>query len=259
MKQRIVGLLITVLILGCAPNVSYSKIGEVTGTNSTQNHSVVTQPNHPLSNRADASMNNQDTTANSLDDLKARLYSTDQDTSSLALAELIRLGRQATPVLLEALTHSTPRTRRLAAEGLSEIADPISADALFQATHDSNGEVRARAATALYRLRDERALPALVATLNDYPDILHNPYTASMYPLMQGGREVLPLVIPLLQSPDDLTRERAFLIVEAVVTKLPQGQNWSELWRRLGSYDPAAPQVERDRSAEQWEEWLKQL
>lgn len=204
-------------------------------------------------------MNNQDATATPMEQIKIRLYSTDQDTSGLALAELIRLGKKATPVLLEALTHSNPRTRRLAAEGLGEIADPTSADALFQATHDSNPEVRARAATALHKLGDKRSLSALVATLDDYPDILHNPYTASMYPLMQGGKDVLPLVVPLLQAPNDLTRERAFLVVKAVVTKLPQGQDWNQLWQSLGSYDPAASQAERDKAAKQWEAWLTQL
>ncbi|MCW5317440.1 hypothetical protein GTQ43_27620 [Nostoc sp. KVJ3] len=201
-------------------------------------------------------MNNQDATATPMEQIKARLYSTDQDTSGLALGELIRLGKKATPVLLEALTNANPRTRRLAAEGLSEIADPASADALFQATHDTNPEVRARAATALHQLGDKRSLPALVATLDDYPDILHNPYTASMYPLMRGGKEVLPLVIPLLQAPNDLTRERAFLIVKAVVSKLPQGQDWNQLWQSLGSYDPAAPEAKRNKAAQQWQEWL---
>ncbi|MBE8991645.1 MULTISPECIES: HEAT repeat domain-containing protein [unclassified Nostoc] len=201
-------------------------------------------------------MNNQDATATPMEQIKTRLYSTDQDTSALALGELIRLGKKATPVLLEALTNPNPRTRRLAAEGLSEIADPASADALFQATHDTNPEVRARAATALHQLGDKRSLSALVATLDDYPDILHNPYTASMYPLMRGGKEVLPLVIPLLQAPNDLTRERAFLIVKAVVSKLPQGQDWNQLWQSLGSYDPAGQKAERDKAAQKWQEWL---
>jgi hypothetical protein len=204
-------------------------------------------------------MADQNATADAMEQLKTRLYSTDQDISGAALGELIRMGKQATPMLLEALTSSNARTRRLAAEGRGEIADPSSADALFQATRDSSGEVRARAATALYRLGDGRALAALVATIDDYPDILHNPYTASMYPLMRGGKEVLPLVIPLLKAPDVLTRQRAFLVVKAVASKLPQGQNWDQLWRSLGSYDPAGPQAERDKAAQQWLEWLAQL
>ncbi len=204
-------------------------------------------------------MSNQNADSAPIEQLKIRLYSTDQDTSSLALGDLIRMGRRSTPILLEALTNADPRTRRLAAEGLAEIADPTSADALFQATQDSHPEVRARAATALYILNDPRALNALVNTLNDYPDILHNPYTASMYPLMRGGREVLPLVIPLLKSPDALTRERAFLIVQAVVTKLPEGTDWNQLWRSLGSYDPKSSEIEWANAAQQWEKWLEQF
>jgi HEAT repeat protein len=175
-------------------------------------------------------MSNQNADSAPIEELKIRLYSTDQDTSSLALGDLIRMGRRSTPILLEALTNA-----------------------------DSHPEVRARAATALYILNDPRALNALVNTLNDYPDILHNPYTASMYPLMRGGREVLPLVIPLLKSPDALTRERAFLIVQAVVTKLPEGTDWNQLWRSLGSYDPKSSETEWANAAQQWEKWLEQF
>jgi HEAT repeat protein len=201
-------------------------------------------------------MTTADAGAARIAELKARFLDADRKTSSLALRELIRLGRDATPVLMAALTHANPRTRRLAAEGLSELADPVSADALFLATRDGNDEVRARAATALHRLGDARSLGALIATLNDYPDELHGPYTASMYPLMNGGKEVLPLAVPLLQAADALTRERALLIVKAVVSKHFKAQDWKQLWQTLGSFDPAAPQAERDNAAAQWQQWL---
>lgn len=191
--------------------------------------------------------------------INARFLDPDQDTSALALGELIRLGRAATPVLLHALAHANPRTRRLAAEGLSELADPASADALYQATRDGNGEVRARAATALHRLGDQRSVAALIATLNDYPDILHSPYTASMYPLMRSGKEVLPLAVPLLRSDDAITRERAFLIVKAVVSNRFKDQDWHALWQDLGRYDPAAPRAQRDSAAQQWQDWVQRL
>lgn len=193
-----------------------------------------------------------------LDQLKTRLYSPDQDISGLALGELIRLGKPATPILLEALKHPTPRTRRLAAEGLAEIRDPASADALERATHDSNGEVRARAATALHSLGDPRALAALVRTLDDYPDILHNPYTASMYSLTTSGKAVLPLIAPLLKAPAATTRDRALLVIKAIVSKMPEGRNWQKLWESLGHYDPKGPVLERDRAADQWQQWIQQ-
>ncbi|HLG55842.1 MAG TPA: HEAT repeat domain-containing protein [Vicinamibacterales bacterium] len=191
-----------------------------------------------------------------VDQLKTRLYSTDQDTSALAFGELARMGKQATPLLIEALGHSTPRTRRLAAEGLAEIRDPASADALERATHDSNGEVRSRAAVALHLLGDPRALAALARTLDDYPDILHNPYTASMYQLM-GDRAVLPLMAPLLKAPQPVTRERALLVIKAVVSKMPEGSHWDQLWESLGRYDPQGQPADRDRAAELWTAWIR--
>jgi hypothetical protein len=204
-------------------------------------------------------MDNQEGTATPFDAIKVRLYAQDRDVSGSALAELIRLGHRATPVLLEALKHSDARIRRLAAEGLGEIGDATTANALFQATDDPHPEVRARAATALYQLKDKRAVATLVATLDDYPDILHNPYTASMYPLMQSDKQVLPLVVPLLKSPSALTRTRAFMIIKAVVMRLPEGKNWDNLWRSLGSYDPNGSTAERDRSIQQWQTWLAGL
>jgi hypothetical protein len=77
-----------------------------------------------------------------------------------------------------------------------------------------------------------------------------------MYALMRGGEGVLPLMVPLLSSSDELTRQRAFLVVEAVVTALPESGNWDTLWRSLGSYNPTGSEAERNRAAQQWEDWL---
>jgi HEAT repeat protein len=188
--------------------------------------------------------------------LAERFLTGERKASTAAYRELLRLGKPAVPVLVQALTHADARTRRLAAEGLGELRDPASADALFAATRDSNGEVRARAATTLHKLGDPRALAALVATLNDYPDELHNPYTASMYPLMNGDKAVLPLVAPLLLAADIDSRERAFLIVRAVVSRHYKQEAWTTLWETLGRYDPAAPQAARDDAARQWQDWV---
>lgn len=192
-----------------------------------------------------------------LGQIKTRLYSTDQDTSALAFGELVRLGKPAIPILIEALSHPTARTRRLAAEGLAEIRDPASADALERATHDSNDEVRSRAAVALHVVGDPRALAALVRTVDDYPDILHNPYTASMYELT-GDRAVLPLMAPLLKAPQPLTRQRALLVIKAVVSKMPEGRNWDQLWQSLGRYDHQGEPADRDRAADLWMAWIRQ-
>jgi hypothetical protein len=203
-------------------------------------------------------MNSPDSNASPLSQLKTEFYSTDTAVSSRALRELVRLGKPATPILIKALTAPQAETKLLAIEGLQELRDPASADALEAATHDASGEVRARAAAALYRLNDRRALAALVRTLDDYPDVLHSPYTVSMYELLTGGKEVLPLVAPLLKAPQPATRERALLIIKTLVPKVSGGENWEQLWRSLGSYDPKGAELERNRAADQWQAWIQQ-
>ena len=203
-------------------------------------------------------MNSPESSASPLDQLKAQLYSTDEAVSSRALMELSRLGKPATPILIEALTAPQVETKLLAIEGLQEIRDPASADALETATRDASGEVRSRAAAALYRLNDRRALAALVQTLDDYPDVLHSPYTVSMYALLEGGKEVLPWVAPLLKAPQPATRERALLIIKTLVPKVSGSENWEQLWRSLGCYDPEGADAERNRAADQWQAWIQQ-
>lgn len=44
----------------------------------------------------------------------------------------------------------------------------------------------------------------------------------------------------------------------AVVIRLVQEHDWKHLWQTLGSYDPAGPQAERDRAAQQWQAWVAQ-
>jgi HEAT repeat protein len=106
--------------------------------------------------------------------------------------------------------------RAQSAHALAEIADPASADALAAAVADSDPEVRARAANGLARLGDPRALAALAGTIDDFPDLLHHPYTLSVYGLIDYGRAALPVVTPLLDSGDPATRERALLVVRSV-------------------------------------------
>lgn len=191
-------------------------------------------------------------------ELIRQLSSPDFNQRALALAELVQKGKAATPNLIEALKHPDTQVRVQAAQGLAEIADPASTDAFVQALNDSDAQVRARAAQGLTRLKDSRAIDALVRTINDFPDVLHSPYTLSIYSLIELGASALPSVIPLLKSPDPMTRERAFLVVRTIVSDLPEEKNWDQLWQSLGRYDPHASILERDYAANQWLNWIKQ-
>jgi hypothetical protein len=179
----------------------------------------------------------------------------DASQRAAALARLVALGPQATAALLQALTHGDAGLRRDAAQALADAADPQAAPALVQALADADAQVRGRAAQGLAALGDPHALQALVQTLNDLPDLLHHPHTVATQALTAQGRAALPALLPLLQSPDALTRERAWLVWRSVVEALP-AVDWQALWQQHSRYAPDAPAATRAEAARRWGQWL---
>ena len=194
----------------------------------------------------------------SLQELVKQLSSPEFNTRALALAELVQHGSAAVPVLVSAFSTPDERVRAQVAQALAEIADPASADTLARAVFDTNGEVRARGAQGLARLNDHRAVSALVDTINDFPDVLHDPFTLSVYELMRLGPPTLPAIVPLLKSADPMTRQRAFLVFRTIVSTLPEVKDWQQFWQSFGSYAPDAASQERDRAADQLSSWVDQ-
>src|SRR5262245_26071611 len=94
---------------------------------------------------------------------------------ALALAELVRRGRESTSALLAAFAVAAPEPRALIAQALAEIADPAAADTLAGALADPDQRIRARAAQGLGRMHDPRALDALLQTIDDFPDVQREP------------------------------------------------------------------------------------
>lgn len=191
----------------------------------------------------------------SIQELIEQLDAADGNVRARALADLVAMGTAATADLQLALGSPNPRLRARVAQGLAEIANPASAEALVQASHDGDEEVRSRGAYGLARMGDPRAIEALLRTFDDFPDVLHNPFTLSTYGLIELGARALPAVVPLLKSPQPMTRTRAFAVIQALARSLPEGKDWPALWRSLGSYGPNAEAAERDRAADLWIEW----
>jgi HEAT repeat protein len=196
--------------------------------------------------------------AASIQELIKQLSSLDFNARALALAELVRRGKAATSDLAEALKSPDAQLRTQAAQALAEIADPASAEVLAQALHDGDDQVRARAAQGLARLQDSRALDALILTINDFPDVLHHPYTLSTYALIQMGSPALLSLAPLLKSADPMTRQRSYVVIRSIVSQLPEGVDWERIWQSLGRYDPLGSDLERERAADQWLAWIRQ-
>jgi HEAT repeat protein len=190
-------------------------------------------------------------------ELVEQLASADFNLRARALAGLVALGRAATPALLPLLVDSDARLRALAAQALAEIGDPDNAEAFALALRDPDAQVRGRAAQGLARIGDPRAIAALIQTLHDLPDVLHDPATLATHLLMHYGAAALPHVVPLLQSPDAATRGRAWLVVYGVVAGLAEVGDWQALWLSLGSYHPDAAEPTRAAAAALWLDWTK--
>jgi HEAT repeat protein len=189
-------------------------------------------------------------------ELAEQLASPDSNRRSRALAELIRLGRPASIVLRPLLTQVETPLRALAAQALAEIGNPDDAEIFANALHDPEPAVRARAAQGLAAIGDDRAVTALLHTLNDLPDVLHHPATLATHLLTGLGPRALPGLAPLLKSADAETRRRAWLAIHGIVANLPEAGDWRRLWQSLGSYHPDAPVSECNVAADLWADWI---
>jgi hypothetical protein len=190
------------------------------------------------------------------DELARRLSSEDADEAGRALGELIGQGRDATPVLAEAARSDSADARALAMEGLATVADPAALDAVRAGLRDPDGRVRSLAAVALRRLGDPGARHALVATLDDWPDVLHSHLSRSAYELPALGEDALEPVVPLLDSDEWADRAKAAWIVSTVVSQADDG-SLDELGRILDGYDADGDPQDRGRRAQEAAEWLR--
>lgn len=191
-----------------------------------------------------------------LDKRLAELRHTDFNVRARALASIVQSGRAATSGLLAALPDADVALKAQLVQALSEIADPAAADTLAGLLGNSDPCVRAFGAVGLARIRDGRGLAALVQTIDDFPDILRDPYTLSTYELISQGPPALAAVVPLLDAPSVSTRQHAFVVLHDILAAQPGLPAWPTLWQQLGSYAPDAPAPERSKAAGLWMEWL---
>jgi HEAT repeat protein len=114
---------------------------------------------------------------------------------------LVRRGRDAVPLLLEALSDSRTRVRWEAAKALYSIADPGTAAALVKALEDEDSGVRWIAAEALAALQ-HTGLEALVNALIERPESarLYEGAHRVCHALLGGALGTL--VKPLLEALD---------------------------------------------------------
>lgn len=145
----------------------------------------------------------------------------------------------------------------LAAAALAEIADSSSSYAVLKYTSDEDPRVRAWSAIALRKMNDPRALQSLLATIDDYPDELHNDQTLVTYALIQWGEEVLLPVINLLNAVTRQTRLHAFSVVKKIVfNKMKTKEAWEDTWIKNGSYTIDMDEYHRQQCIVKWKKWV---
>lgn len=192
----------------------------------------------------------------SFDELAGDLGAANPSVRALALGELVRCGRAATPALLRTLAHADVEVRAQAAQALAEIADPANADVFAGMLGDADDRIRARGAYGLARMGDPRALDALVRTIDDLEDIEHVSGSLSSYVLAGMGPEALHAVAPLLSAPRAFTRQRAFNVIQQIVSRLRGADELQARWTDFGKYDPMSESVAREAAARQWRDWI---
>jgi hypothetical protein len=93
------------------------------------------------------------------------------------------------PELSRTLTQSRSEKARIsAAVSLGRLKDPRALDALVKALRDESNVVRSLAATALGHLGDERALPALRRATQDRDESVRQRATSAVARIRQGGK-----------------------------------------------------------------------
>jgi HEAT repeat protein len=163
-----------------------------------------------------------------------------------------------------------PARRKTIMQGLVELRDPRAADLFRQELHSDDEDVRTISATGLSSLGTDDAVDAWLAVINDAPDPLHQDVTPAVVALSRLGIRVLPSILPLLESSDASTRQRAQKVLERVtfsdvsdaVQPRPLSQaattQWTALWERNGSYQWDAPEPQRRAAMARWRQWISE-
>jgi hypothetical protein len=192
----------------------------------------------------------------SIDNDIENLKSKDQNIYNNAFQNLVDRKSDALPHLFNILKDKSSDGRTLAAQAIATIAIPSSADKTIDYLNDNDPLVRAWSAVALRRMRDSRALDALIKTIDDYPDTLHSDQTLSTYALIDWGEEILIHIINLLNSPKFETRRHAFSVVKKIIfNKFKTVEKWEMIWKKNGSYVPDAEEAVRLKCMKKWEKW----
>jgi HEAT repeat protein len=144
------------------------------------------------------------------------LNSEDVLTQNEGVESVIELGAVAVPPLLAAL-EKNEANRAQVMYALSQIADQRAAPALQASLRDADERVRAYAAQGLARIGDPEALEAILQTLDDAADELHLDITPSVQTLGGMGLKAVPPLLGRMMDENEMTRLHAQRALERIL------------------------------------------
>lgn len=194
----------------------------------------------------------------------------DPQTRNAARDQLVQAGAAVVDDLLSALAGDIePEHRKMIMRALMKLNDPRSEEAFRRSLDSDDEDIRAIAATGLYSLGAADALEACLRTIDDAPDMLHYDITPSVRALTNMGLPALNSLLPLLDVPDERTRQHAQKVLEQVTfNEIKKALNppplsplataeWTKLWESNGSYQWNGPEEQRRAAIKRWEQWIK--
>ena len=133
----------------------------------------------------------------------------DKEITSYAARAMVRMGGDAVPVLMSALTNQEPVVRVAAAEGLywlkSDAAPAV--PALLLALKDGNASVRTDAAMALGNIRQnaEAVVPALLELLKDSSSSVRSQAVSALGKFGAEAKAAVPVLVKAAKEDADST------------------------------------------------------
>jgi hypothetical protein len=119
---------------------------------------------------------------------------------SKARHELVEIGRDATPALIDVVVNETGQARWEAIETLQQLQDPAAAQALVEALMDDERGTRWAASNALIELDRAAIRPLLVSLIKHFDSIQFREVTHHILHVLKDRGHLLPKEIKVFEA-----------------------------------------------------------
>jgi len=161
-----------------------------------------------------------------------------------AIGEFVHLGKPAVPVLVKALTMSSPRIRYNAIETLSLVKDPSAVPALIQTAKDPNelSRIREHALRVAVRLDAAQTPPAIEVMAKDQESAVRK--VAAFEARYVRQKAVVPVLIGLIADEERFVATTAIQSLWILTSHESEMHDWDTSTRQ-----------DREEWTREWLEW----